>query len=304
MFGGAAVKTKGLTRRSAEFLLAAVIIARATGYLFSKLVLEGMGVFNLLAVRFLLGFVLLAALFFKRLIRIDHKSLVAGLVMGGMFFLVMTAELNGLKRTASSMISFLENTAIVVVPLLQAALSRSLPRKKAVASALLSLAGVALLTLSGSVKFGLGELFGILAAVLYAGAILATDRFSHGGIDALAAGIVQVGTVGALSLAASLLTETPRLPMGTEWIGVAMLAVVCTGFGFTLQPVAQSGTTADRAGMFCALNPLVASVLGVVFLHEQLAPQGALGAVLILAGILMSELPEEKLPRLLKLKRC
>ncbi len=298
------MKTKKRTQRSAEILLASIICARSTGYLFSKLILEGMGVFNLLAVRFLLGFLLLAALFLKRLVRIDRRSLIAGLVMGGMFFLVMTAELNGLKHTASSTISFLENTAIVLVPLLQAALSRSLPRKKAVASALLSLAGVGLLTLSGTVKLGLGELFGILSAILYAAAILTTDKVTHSGIDALAAGIVQVGTVGALSLVASLLTETPRLPMGAEWIGVVMLAVVCTGFGFTLQPVAQSGTTADRAGMFCAINPLVASVLGVVFLHEQIAPQGALGAVLILAGILLSELPEEKLPRLLKLKRC
>ncbi len=290
------MKTRALSRRSAELLLAGVIIARATSYLFSKLIMEGMGLFNLLGVRFLLGFLLLSLLFFKKLRRIDGKTLLAGVIMGTMYFLVMTAELSGLKRTASSTVSFLENTAIVLVPLLQAVLSRTLPKKKAVLSAVISLAGVALLTLSGSVKFGLGEVFCILAALLYAGAILVTDRLTHGGIDPLLAGIVQVGTIGVLAITASFLTETPRLPAGTlEWLGIVMLAVVCTGFGFTLQPVAQSGTTADRAGMFCALNPLVASVLGVVFLHEHLAPQGILGAMLILSGILLSYLPEEKL---------
>lgn len=298
------MKTIQLSRRGAEFLLAGVVIARATGYLFSKLVLQGMGVFNLLGVRFLLGLLLLAAIFCKKLVHIDRKSLIAGLIMGGMYFLVMTAELNALKRTASSTVSFLENTAIVLVPLLQAILMRALPKKKAMFSALLCLAGVAFLTLSGSVKFGLGEVFGLLAALLYAGAILATDKLTHNGIDSLLAGIVQVGTVGALSLIASLLTETPRLPMGTEWIGVVMLAVVCTGFGFTLQPVAQSRTTADRAGMFCALNPLVASVLGVVFLHEHIAPQGLIGAALILAGIILSYLPEERLQTHLKFNKC
>lgn len=136
----------------------------------------------------------------------------------------------------------------------------------------------------------------MLAALLYASAILVTDRLTHGGIDPLLAGVVQVGTIGVLAISASLLTEIPRLPSGAmEWLGIVMLAVVCTGFGFTLQPVAQSGTTADRAGMFCALNPLVASVLGVVFLHEHLAPQGIFGALLILSGILLSYLPEEKL---------
>lgn len=297
------MKTRDLSRRGAELLLAGVIIARATSYLFSKLIMEGMGLFNLLGVRFLLGFLLLSLLFFKKLRRIDRKTLLAGVIMGTLYFLVMTAELSGLKRTASSTVSFLENTAIVLVPLLQAVLSRTLPKKKAVLSAAISLAGVALLTLSGSVRFGLGEVFCILAALLYAGAILVTDRLTHGGIDPLLAGIVQVGTIGALAISASFLTETPRLPAGTlEWLGIVMLAVVCTGFGFTLQPVAQSGTTADRAGMFCALNPLVASVLGVVFLHESIAPQGILGAMLILSGILLSYLPEEKL-RFYKIKK-
>ena len=50
------MKAKTLSRSRAELLLAGVMIARATSYLFSKLILEGMGVFNLLGGRFLLGF--------------------------------------------------------------------------------------------------------------------------------------------------------------------------------------------------------------------------------------------------------
>ena len=46
------MKTKNLSRSRAELLLAGVIIARATSYMFSKLILKGMGVFNLLGVRF------------------------------------------------------------------------------------------------------------------------------------------------------------------------------------------------------------------------------------------------------------
>ena len=278
------------SRRASELLLALVIIARATGYLFSKLGMAGLGMFNLLALRFLLAFGLLAVLFLPRLRRIDRRSLRAGLIMGGMYFLVMTAELSGLQRTASSTVSFLENTAIVLVPLFAAAVYRRAPGRKALLCAAVTLAGVGLLTLGGGVRFGAGEAFSLLAASLYAGAILTTDRLTHrGDIDSLAAGIVQVATIGALSLIASFVVETPRLPQGgLEWLSVLALAVVCSGFGFTLQPVAQAGTTAERAGMFCALNPLVASVLGVVFLRERIGLQGIFGAALILAGILLS----------------
>ena len=249
----------------------------------------------MLGIRFLLAFTLLLILFFKRIRKINRKTFAAGAVMGCLYFLVMTAELNGLKRTSSGNVSFLENTAIVIVPLLQAVLLRRFPRWKAVICALLCLIGVGFLTIGSGMAFGAGEMFCMLAAFLYACAILTTDRLTHGNIDALAAGIVQVGMIGALSLTASLLFEAPRLPSGMlEWTGIVMLAVVCSGFGFTLQPVAQSGTTAERAGMFCALNPMVATILGIVFLHEAFTIQSAVGGGLILAGILISELPEPK----------
>ncbi len=257
---------------------------------------KGIGLLNLLGIRFLFAFAVLAALFFKRIKMIDRKSLVAGIIMGSMYFLVMTAELSGLKRTSSGNVSFLENTAIVLVPLMQAVLKRRFLRWKTLFSASLCLVGVGLLTLgSGVGGFGIGEMFCMLAALLYACTILITDHLTHDNIDSFTAGIVQVGMIGVLSIATSLLFETPRLPSGTlEWTGIIMLAIVCTGFGFTLQPVAQSGTTAKRAGMFCALTPMVATALGVIFLHEVFTVHSAVGGGFILAGILISELPETK----------
>lgn len=275
-----------MSRRFSELLLASVIAARATSYLFSKLILQGMGIFNLMAVRFLIAFALLAALFFPRLKRIDRRSLLGGAAMGALYYLTMAAELKGLQCVPTSTVSFLENTAIVWVPLLAAALSRRAPEKKTILSAVFCLAGVGLLTLSSALGFGAGEAWCLGAALLYAAAILTTDRLTHGKLDALAAGIVQVGTIGLLGLVSALLFESPRLPQGgTEWLGILALAVVCTGFGFTLQPVAQRGTTAERAGLFCAVNPMVAATLGAVFLHETLTAQSLAGMALILLGI-------------------
>ena len=132
------------------------------------------------------------------------------------------------------------------------------------------------------------------AAFFYAFAILLTDRFSHED-DPLVLGVLQVGFIGLFSLAASLVLESPQLPTESgTWGAIAVLAVICTGFGFTLQPVAQKGTTAERAGLFCALNPLTATVLGVVFVHENFGLQSILGGVLVLSGIFLSKLADRK----------
>ena len=219
-----------MSRRVSELLLASVIAARATSYLFSKLILQGMGIFNLMAVRFLIAFALLAVLFFPRLRRVDRRTVLGGAVMGALYFLTMAAELRGLQRVPTSTVSFLENTAIVWVPLISAALSRRAPEKKTILSAVLCLAGVGLLTLSSALGFGAGEVWCLAAALLYAAAILTTDRLTHGKLDALAAGIVQVGTIGLLGLVSAFLFESPRLPQGgTEWLGILALAVVPQG---------------------------------------------------------------------------
>ena len=86
-----------MTQKKAEILLAAVIAARATSLLFSKIAMNGMGIFNLLAARFLMAFVLLAVVFFKRLRHIKRHTLVRGAIMGGLFFLMLSTELTGLK---------------------------------------------------------------------------------------------------------------------------------------------------------------------------------------------------------------
>ena len=291
-----------MKQRSAEILLGSVIVARATSLLFSKLSMRSLSPFNLMGIRFTLAFAVLLLLFWKKFRGIRPATLLRGFALGGTFFAVMAAELYGLRVTDSSTTSFLENTAIVWVPLMEAAIHRSRLRGRTLGSALVTLLGVGLLTLGKSgFHLGYGELLCLLAALLYAAAILLTAKLSRED-DPLVLGILQVGFIGLLGLAATFLLETPRLPQsGGEWGMILMLALVCSCFGFTLQPVAQRYVSAERAGTFCALNPLTAAILGTVFLHERLGLWGLAGAVLILTGILIQSLGErQKAPRLAK----
>lgn len=72
--------------RSYELLLIAVIAARATSFIFSKMILESLAPFNLLAVRFIIAFVLLALIFNKAVRSLAVRDLLAGTVIGTAFF--------------------------------------------------------------------------------------------------------------------------------------------------------------------------------------------------------------------------
>lgn len=145
-------------------------------------------------------------------------------------------------------------------------------------------------SLHNSLSLTPGQFYCIVAAVLYALSIILTDRLSRKE-DPLALGIVQVGVMGFLGTIAAFLFETPRLPScGAEWGIFLVLAIICTGFGFTLQPVAQRYTNSERVGLYCALNPVFAAFLGTVFLHEQLGIRGLVGSVLVLSAVAFSQI--------------
>ena len=113
-----------------EILLASVIAARSTSFIFSKILLESMDTFALLGIRFLLAFLILALLFARHLIHIDRQVLFSAFVIGSLYFLLMICELTALRNTDSSMVSLLENCAIILVPLLNAFITWEIPSAK------------------------------------------------------------------------------------------------------------------------------------------------------------------------------
>ena len=197
--------------RSYELLLIAVIAARATSFIFSKMILESLAPFNLLAVRFIIAFVLLALIFNKAVRSLAARDLLAGTVIGTAFFITMACEMIALTQAASSLVSLLENCAIIFVPLLEILLYKKLPGKLTVISTGMAMLGVVLLAL-GQGELSGGFTWGLLAGLCYAAAIIVTERLSHGSTATLGIGIVQVGTMGVLSFLAMLLMETPQLP--------------------------------------------------------------------------------------------
>ena len=296
--------------RTGCLLMASLSIARGSSFLFSKSLLGSMEPLNLLGMRFMLAFLILFVLFSRKVfadIKLNPHVIHASLLLGGVYFLCMAAELVGLQYTTASTCSFLENSAIVIVPILEAILLRRFPKPIILASTIITFIGIGLIVLCGSANgtsvggsilfggnLGLGEILCMIAALTYAAAIIITDRISKK-YDPLTLGILYVGFMGLLGLAASFLFETPHPPQGgSEWSMLLALAILCTAFGFTIQPVAQKPLSSESAGIICAINPLTTAVLGWLLMGDALGSSGIAGAVLIIMGII---LPNIHLPR-------
>ena len=273
--------------RKYELLLASVISARATSFIFNKMLLEGMDSFTLLAIRFLIAFTLLMIIFFRKMRGTDRITVLSGILVGALYFVVMSLELTALKFTASSTVSMIQNCSIIFVPLFESVLARRFPAKMTVASTLLAMSGVVCLTFQQG-SFTVGMLISLMGAAVYACAIMTTARVSRKCGNPFAIGVIQLGSIGVLALIASAMFDVyPEVITAKQWSMIMVLVIVCSVFGFTLQPVAQSRVSAERAGLFCAISPAVATVLGAVVLHEKIGIASLAGLALILLSIML-----------------
>ncbi len=276
-----------MTQSRALILLTIVVSARAAAFLFSKTALIEVSPFFLLALRFLGAFAILAIVFARNIRALSRAGLAQGSILGAILAILMGAEMHALPLTSTSSVAFIENSAVVFVPLASWLVFHERLGKGALASSIVALAGIALLTVgeSGFAHIGLGELFALAAAALYTVLIIATGRFARRH-DPLGIGAVQMGAAGAVCLLISLATESPTIPQtATSWTCIAVLIVVCSVFGFAFQPVAQRHLNDAQTSMVCALNPAIAMALGVAVLHEPLSPTDGAGALLILASL-------------------
>ncbi|MDD6602237.1 DMT family transporter [Parafannyhessea umbonata] len=284
----------GWTQRQADLMIAVIACAWGSSYLMMQVGLSSIPPFGMVALRFGIAFVAVAVIFRKRLRELTASVVARGAVLGFLLCVFFGLLMYGLKTTPASTAGFLTSAKVIFVPLIVAVATHREPSRATLAGLGICVAGLALLTLNGPVSLGGGAGLCLAGSAVYALQIVATDTFSRSD-DALLLGICQLGFAAVFGAAFNLAFEGPTLPQSpAEWGAVLGLALVCSAFGFAMQPVAQSRTTATHAGLLFSLESVSSAVLSFVFLGEVMAPQCYLGCALILAAVLLSSLADGK----------
>ena len=281
-----------MSKRAAEWLLAAVIFARSTSLLFAKVGLESMSPLNLLAVRFGLAFVVLCVIFWKKLRHISRATLKYSAIIGTLLVGVYAGATYGVANTSISNAGFICALPVVFTPLLDFVCNRRKPDKKLGVALVLCTVGLALLTLNEQFRPARGDLICLICAVCYAADMLVTEKaVKQPEVDALTLGVCQLGVAGVLMLLVSAIAEQPHLPQSPKLWGAAIfLGLFCSGLAFVIQAVAQQYTSASHVGVIFTLEPVFSGIVAYFFANEKLLPRGYIGAALMLLSLLVMEM--------------
>ena len=85
-------------------------------------------------------------------------------------------------------------------------------------------------------------------------------------------------------LVPAMLTVPTRMPSATANASILILGVVCTAMAMLLMFYLVGNAGASRASVITYINPVVATFLGTLKLHERLGVSGAVAFALILLG--------------------
>ena len=262
----------------------------------AKLGLEAIGVLPFMAWTRLLGFLtILAAIPFLARRRLTaaaaRRVLVPGLLLGALIFVAYLLQTEGLARTTATNAGFITGLYVVFVPLLAVAFLRRRVGAPLWVAVVTSVVGMTLLSLArlGDVRLQLGDVMVLGSALVWAAQVVAIERFAprH---PALLLSLAQMGGAALFHLVAAAPGGMRSAGAFVIWPLLVITGVLGSGVAYTLQVIAQQRVTATRAVVILAGESVAAAAISYVWLGERLQPHQWVGAALVLAAMVASEL--------------
>jgi drug/metabolite transporter (DMT)-like permease len=296
------------TSLRADLVLVAVTFVWGSSFVIVKDLYETAPPLAFLSLRFLLALVVLAAIaiLFRR--RPTPGIAKDGGIVGALLATGLALQVIGIPETTASNAAFVTGLSVPLTPLASWIRTRRLPTLENGIGLALAAGGFVLMTFpAGLARANRGDLVILVAAFIFAFHLVELGERT-GRQDPVWMTGAQIACVAALAGVLTLLL--PLLSIGDASVREARpvvwssdfvrallylgtLGTVGTFFGMTW---AQRHMPATHAAILFALEPVFAALLAAIFLHERLGGRGIVGAVLVLAGIVVSELRFSRRP--------
>ena len=250
------------------------------------------------AVAALGGFLLVRRLFAKKKppkkTKKDWKNLwLGGLVCGGLLTVAANMQQMGIGDSGAGKAGFITALYIVLVPLLGLFFRKKVPFTVWIAVGI-AVFGLYFLCVSGGFAVALSDLCLLLCALAFACQILAVDAFSQT-TDGVELSFMQFVFLTLFSAIVAFFAETPDPAAILQCIWpILYVGIFSGGVAYTLQIVAQKDANPTVISLLLSLEAFFSVVAGAILLSEVLLPREYLGCVLMLAAVVIAQLPAGK----------
>jgi drug/metabolite transporter (DMT)-like permease len=281
-----------LQLRLAPWALLTVSAAWGFSFVVMKDAIQRQSVNNFLFTRFTLA-VIVMILIRPQVIKHFNKDLLQRGGLAGIFLgLGYIAQTLGLERTGAAITGFITGLYVVLTPVIAAIVLKEKITKFTWYCIALATFGLGLLSIRGF-SVGVGEMFVLASAFLFAAHIIALSKWSSGR-DVYAMTVIQLTMCAILAGLASAIEGYSLPPDTGVWSVVIFTAVFATAVAFIVQTWSQAHMSATKVAVILTMEVVFAAVFAIVLGGERLTIQTAIGGVLVVVAMYLIVLKEQK----------
>lgn len=267
------------------------------GFVASDIALESMKPFQIMMVRFLLASVLMGVISrgqrkSEEKLKDRAGAIKAGVLMGVTLFMGFAFQIIGLQYTTPSKNAFLTALNVVIVPFIAFVILKKKIGAKGIIGAVMSVFGVALLSLNGNFTVSLGDGLTLFCAVGFAFQIFFTSEFVKK-YPASVLNTVQMFTAFVLSAISLMIFGENDFQVTTQgWLSALYLGVVSTTICYLLQTACQKYIDETKAAIILSMESVFGTIFSILILHEVVTVRMVIGCAVILAAVIISNMSE------------
>ena len=281
-----------LQLKLAPWALLTVSAAWGLSFIVMKDAIQRQSVNNFLFTRFALA-VIVMILIRPQTIKLFNKDLLQRGGLAGIFLgLGYIAQTLGLERTGAAITGFITGLYVVLTPLIASIVLKEKITKFTWLCIAVATFGLGLLSIRGF-SVGIGEMFVLASAVLFAAHIIALSKWSSGR-DVYAMTVIQLTMCAILAGLASAVEGYSLPPDRGVWSVVIFTAVFATAVAFIVQTWSQAHMSATKVAVILTMEVVFAALFAILLGGERLTLQTAIGGILVVVAMYLIVLKEQK----------
>jgi len=291
-----------------EFALFIITIFWGATFVVVKESINDISTMLFISFRFAIAVLLLLPFVYKNIkTNLNSDLFKAGIFLGILLFLGFAPQTVGLKYTTATKSGFITGILVVLIPIFQIFILKKKPALGTIIGIILVFLGIVLLSSPGDSvlslfyelgsTFNFGDVLTLICAAFFALHVIYIDIFSRK-YDLWVLVFLQLTTASVISFFAALVFHSTNYELlkieFTPYLifGVLYTAVFASLINLSLQVKFQKEVTPTKAGIIYSFEPMFAGLFAFFLLNEKMSNFGLTGGILIIAGLLVSELSD------------